>query len=89
MKTKEKTQERKVWLKERTEKVLTQLISDLAIIQPENIIQFIYEWAFRHLQSSQNQTTNTQVYQPKTPTHTNLKPKIEINTNFKQKKFPT
>ena len=53
MNSKEKSSNRKVWLKEKTEKVLTQLISDLAVVQPENIMQFIYEWALRHLKALQ------------------------------------
>ena len=78
MKNKEKSSNRKVWLKEKSEKVLTQLISDLAMVQPENIMQFIYEWALRHLKA-------VQIKPPK------IAPKIEVKDKirFHQKKFPT
>lgn len=70
----------------------------MAMVQPENIIQFIYEWALRHLKT-------TQVTKPKIETQDKfqastpkidiqdrfmlIKPKIETQDRFKEKKFPT
>ena len=48
----EKGSSRKKYLKEKTEPVLTELIQQLAINQPTNIIAFIYEWALEKLKTS-------------------------------------